>query len=211
MVKCKGEAVKLMHIYLDGDITKEEETALRSHLEECKACQEHFHELKRTVTLLSSTESIQVPEGFSRKVMDRLPEEKRGVRYSRWFKGHPFVTAAAIFFLFMAASLFSSWNQDTELVVSKEEDLAIQGSTVIVPEGVTVQGDLLVKNGNLIIEGTVDGDVTLINGKVINEPIEGEGLMASAGEVNGELETIDQTFEWLWYRVKAFLAGLFTF
>ncbi|MFC3041752.1 zf-HC2 domain-containing protein [Virgibacillus xinjiangensis] len=210
-MKCHGEAVKLMHQYLDGDMTTEEETALRSHLEGCETCQEHFHELKKTITLIKSTESVEVPEDFTRGVMDRLPQEKKRVRYRRWFKAHPVVTAAAIFFFLMTGSLFSSWNQDTELIVSKEENLNIEGNTVIVPEGVTVEGDLLVKNGDLLIEGAVNGDITLINGEVVGSTIEGDGLMASAGEVNGEIETIDRTFEWIWYKIKTFFEGVFAF
>ncbi|GAB3062963.1 anti-sigma-W factor RsiW [Virgibacillus ainsalahensis] len=212
-MKCRPEAIGLMHKYLDGDLTQQEETALRTHLEDCEACQQHFHELKRTITLLQSTEHIEAPANFTNKVMQNLPVEKKPVKYKRWLKSHPVLTAAAIFLIFMIGSLVSTWNQDSELVVSKQENLIIQGDTVIVPSDVTVQGDLLVKNGNLIIEGTVDGNVTLVNGELINndEPIDGEGLMASVGEVNGELKTIDRAFEWMWYQMKSFFRGVFDF
>lgn len=209
-MNCNKDTIELMHKYLDGDLTKQEETKLRGHLEGCEDCQKHFHELKRTITLVQSTESISAPADFTAKVMENLPTEKKRVRYKRWFKAHPIVTSAAIFFIFMFSGIFSAWNQQTELVVSKQENLVIQGDTVIVPEGVTVSGDLLVKNGNLKIDGTVDGNVTLINSELIDDSIEGSGLMASAGEVNGELKEVDRIFEWIWFHLKDMVESIFS-
>lgn len=191
-----------MHKYLDKEITKEEEQVLKEHLMTCEDCQGHFHELKRTITLLQSTSNIQAPANFTRNVMASLPKEKKRISYQRWFKAHPIVTAAAIFFLLIFTSLSSMWNENEQLTVSKTEGIVIEGNTVIVPEGQVVQGDLLVKNGNLQIEGKVEGNVTLING---------ENLLASAGEVTGKIEEINQVFEWLWYHTKKTVGDLFTF
>ncbi|MGP4109193.1 zf-HC2 domain-containing protein [Virgibacillus sp. L01] len=209
-MNCNKDTIELMHKYLDGDLTKQEETKLRGHLEGCEDCQKHFHELKRTITLVQSTENISAPADFTAKVMEKLPTEKKRVRYKRWFKAHPIVTSAAIFFIFMFSGIFSAWNQQSELVVSKQENLVIQGDTVIVPEGVTVSGDLLVKNGILKIDGTVDGNVTLINSELMDDSIEGSGLMASAGEVNGELKEVDRIFEWIWFHLKDTVESIFS-
>ena len=67
------------------------------------------------------------------------------------------------------------------------------------------------KNGNLKIEGTVDGNVTLINGKLIQDQLNGEGLMASVGEVNGEFKKVDQVFEWIWFNLQNLFRGVFSF
>jgi len=211
-LNCKKDAIKLMHNYLDGDITKSDETKLKLHLEGCCDCQKHFHELKRTVTLIQSTEDIQAPANFTQNVMNQLPTERKHVKYLRWFKMHPALTAAAIFFILMFGGVFSAWNQDTKLTVSKQEDLIIEGDAVIVPEDVIVDGDLVVKNGNLKVEGTVEGDVTLINGKLIRdeEGLDEEGLMASAGGVNGEFESVDRIFEWIWFHLKSLFKDVFS-
>src|SRR5699024_1650114 len=95
--------------------------------------------------------------------------------------------------------------------VSKQEDLIIEGDTVIVPEGITVDGDLVVKNGNLKIEGTVDGNVTLINGKLVDDEMDREELMASVGEVNGDFKVVDQVFELLWYTLRHVFTSIFAF
>lgn len=209
-MNCNNEAVEFMHKYLDNDLTKDEEEKLRYHLENCERCQKHFHELKRTITLVQSKERVSAPSGFTEAVMEKLPAEPKRVRSKRWFKAHPILTSAAIFFIFMFTGIFSAWNQDSALVVSKQENLVVQGDTVVVPEGVTVSGDLMVKNGDLRIEGTVDGNVTIINGELIDQSIKGSGLMASVGEVNGELKQVDQVFEWVWYHMKDMFESVFS-
>ena len=208
---CKKDVIPLMHHFLDGDISREDKTKLRKHLEQCSDCQKHFHELKRTISWIKNAEPVMAPVDFTQQVMQKLPTEKKHVKYMRWFKMHPVITAAAIFFILMLSGAFSAWQQDSKLTVSKQDDLIIQGDTVIVPEGVTVDGDLVVKNGNLKIEGTVDGNVTLINGKLIQDQLNGEGLMASVGEVNGEFKKVDQVFEWIWFNLQNLFRGVFSF
>ncbi|MRH43827.1 anti-sigma factor [Aquibacillus halophilus] len=199
---CKNNNVYLMHKYLDGELTKKEEQQLRSHLQSCNACQHHFHELKRTVTLLKSNSHIQAPRNFTDRVINNLPKEKKRVSYMRWFKDHPVVTAAAIFFIFMFGSIFTAYDQDTQLSVTKNKNLIIQAdNTVIVPEGITVEGDLVIKNGDLKIDGSVNGDVTIING---------EHLRASAGDISGEIKQVNQIFEWIWYHIKDMAKSVFT-
>ncbi|PNB55282.1 anti-sigma factor, partial [Pseudomonas sp. GW456-E7] len=51
-----------------------------------------------------------------------------------------------------------------------------------------------VKNGKLIIKGKIDGNVTVVNG---------EKYMASAGQVTGQIEEINQLFDWTWYKMKS--------
>jgi len=199
-VNCKHEAVKLMHHYLDEDLNKENEVKLRKHLETCGACQKHFHELNRTISLIRSNERVTAPASFTGQVMNNLPTEKSHVKYTRWFKTHPILVTTAIFFLFLFSGIFSVWHQDNELVVSKQENLVVKGDTVIVPEGVTVSGDLFVKNGNLRVDGQVDGDVTLINGN----------NLASTGEVSGEWTHITKVFGWIWYQLHKLFEGIFS-
>lgn len=200
-MKCSNEAVMLMHKYLDDELKKEEERELRQHLQGCKDCQNHFHELKRTIAMVQSTNQAQAPKGFTDKVMNNLPQQKKSLGYKRWLKNHPVLTAAAIFFILMFSGVFSNWNQEHQLSVSKQKDIIIQDNTVIVPEGKIVDGDLVVKNGNLQIEGKVNGDVVLING---------ENLKASAGEVTGDLNHVNQVFEWMWYNLKKTTQDIFS-
>lgn len=200
-MKCDHEAVKLMHHYLDGDLSQKDEQLLRSHLESCEACQKHFRELKKTVAFVTATSDIKTSSNFTSKVMAQLPKEKKGMTVKRWFKAHPIFTAAAIFFIFMVGGIFSSWNQDQQLTYPKGKELIVESDTVIVPEGVTIEEDLEIKNGNLRVEGEVLGDITMING---------EHLSASAGKVVGDIKEVDQVFSWLWYKLKGFMQNVFS-
>jgi anti-sigma factor RsiW len=182
-----------MHDYLDEDITTDNEIELRDHLYHCSECQKHFHELKKAIALVQSTSHIHAPTDFTSKVMAKLPQEKKTVRVKRWMSVHPLVTAAAVFFVLMTGSIFSNWTEDQKLAVSKQENIRIEDNTVIVPAGKIVEGDLVVRNGDLKIEGEVRGNVTVINGSQ---------YLASAGSVSGDIEEIDQMFEWMWFHIK---------
>jgi anti-sigma factor RsiW len=196
-MNCPDIYTEYMHDYLDEEITPENEIKLREHLLSCGDCQNHFQELKKTIALVQSTSHIQAPVNFTAAVMARLPNEKKQVGFKRWFRKHPMVTAASLFLTLMVGSLITGWNEEQEFSVSKNPDLVIENHTVIVPKGKTVNGDIVVKNGDLKIEGQVDGNVTVINGE-----INGEKYLASAGHVTGEIEEINQLFDWVWYHMK---------
>lgn len=192
-MKCSDEVISLMHEYLDEDINKEEEERLREHLRSCKDCQIYFHELKKAVALVQSTSRIAAPADFTQKVMSSLPKEKKKAGAERWLKNHPFLTAASLFLVLMAGTMFGTYNQDEQFSVSKQPNLVVENETVVVPKGEIVKGDVIVQNGDIRIEGEVEGDVTVING---------DKYLASAGSVTGEIEEIDQIFEWLWFKIK---------
>ncbi|MFC4402296.1 zf-HC2 domain-containing protein [Gracilibacillus xinjiangensis] len=201
-MSCNGDVIGLMHSYLDGDITKDEEEALRSHLKSCEACQTHFRELKRTVALITTNVDLQPSADFTKNVMAQLPKEKKRSTVRRWVRIHPLVTAAAIFFILMSSSILATWNQDHQLSYPKGMNLVVENDTVIVPEGVIIEDDLEIKNGNIKIHGEVKGDVVIING---------DYLTASAGNVAGEIKQVDQMFGWLWYKIKGLAQEVFSF
>lgn len=192
-VKCNEEIIEYMHEYLDEEITDEHKQLLKTHIEQCEECRMHFHELKRAIAFVQSTSHFQAPAGFTENVMARLPKEKKKVGAQRWLRKHPMLAAASLFLILMSGSVLSAWNQESALSVSKQSNLVIENDTVIVPEGEVVKGDVVVKNGNLQINGEVEGDATVING---------EQYLASAGNVTGEIKEVDQLFEWLWYHIK---------
>lgn len=193
MNTCPDRIVDYMHAYLDGDISLDEERELKSHLEQCGECRSVMSGLSEAVAFMKSASPVQAPEGFADRVMERLPKEKKQAGINRWLRSHPFLTAAAMFLLLMSASLFSGFGNDQQFSVTKQPNLVIEGETVIVPAGEEVKGDLVVKNGNLRIEGKVDGNVTVIHGSK---------YMASTAVVTGKTEEIDKIFDWLWYTIK---------
>jgi len=195
--RCPEIITEYMHEYLDGEILPEHKNILTVHLKSCADCRQHFQELEKSIALVKSISHVQAPADFTQKVLMNLPKEKKKVSVKRWFSRHPVLTAASIFSIFMAASLLSHWSGD-DFSVTKNPDLVIENNTAIVPEGETVTGDIVVKNGDIRIDGKVDGSVTVINGEIVN----GESYMASAGQVKGDIVEINEAFEWLWYQMK---------
>ncbi|RNF38792.1 anti-sigma factor family protein [Planococcus salinus] len=192
MNTCPENIVQWMNDYLDGDIAPADETALKEHLESCSACRKHYQELSKTIAFVQSASHIQPPGDFVQATMARLPKERQRAGFQRWFRQHPLLTAAALFCILMSAMLFSSFNDEQQFAFTKQPNLVVEGETVVVPEGEVVTGDITVRNGDLRVEGELQGDVTIVNGK----------YMASSGVISGEVEEIDQAFEWLWYTIK---------
>jgi len=190
---CPDHIVHYMHEYLDGEISREHELELKKHLTSCSSCSQHMQELNKVVAFVQSASHITAPHGFVDHVTTRLPKEKSRAGMKRWLHGHPLLTAAALFMILMSASLFTSFNEDQQFSFTKQPNIVVEGHKVIVPEGETVVGDLVVKNGDIQIDGVVDGNVTIINGTQ---------YMASTANVTGEIDEINQAFDWLWYKMK---------
>ena len=182
-----------MHDYLDEEIERENELLLREHIQGCKECEIIFNELKKTIAFVESTSNIKAPSNFTANVMARLPKEKKKVGFQRWLKRHPLVAAASLFLILMMGSLLSTWSQDREFSVTKQKNLIVKNDTVIVPKGEIVKGDVIVRNGKLNIEGEIQGNVTVINGKE---------YLASAGHVTGQIQEVNEVFDWIWYQMK---------
>ncbi|PIC79531.1 anti-sigma factor [Sporosarcina sp. P18a] len=194
MGKCPKHVVHYIHAFLDGDITIEDEQVMNEHLKICEECRETFEELGQTVTLFKGVDIVEAPPGFVNGVTARLPKQTIKKGPSKWFRQHPFMVAAAMFLLLMSASFFSSFENEQQFSFTKQPNLVVEGETVVVPAGETVVGDLVVKNGDLRIEGEVDGNVTVIRGSK---------YMASTAVITGSSEEINEIFDWLWYKMKS--------
>lgn len=189
-------AVSLMHDYLDDDLPKEQQLALKTHLLTCPDCRLQFKELERTDMLMFSLNhhAPTAPLELTHRIMSALPQEKRQQPWLRWIRRHPAITAAAVFLVVMFISSVSFWDQDTQLVVkgSDLDQVVIEGDTVIVPEGKTIAGNLTVENGKTQIYGEVNGDLTVIDGSL---------YQASTAHISGRVKKVDQALDWIWYKI----------
>lgn len=193
MNTCPEQIVHNMHAYLDGDISPDDEQQLNKHLAECVDCRMLMDELSIPITFIRKAESVQAPIGFVDGVMARLPKEKPQAGVQRWLRRHPILAAAVMFFVLMSATLFSDFGTDQNFSVTKQSNLVIEGKSVLVPAGEIVKGDIVVRNGDLRVEGEVDGNITVIKGSK---------YMASTAVVTGTSEEIEELFDWLWYKIK---------
>ncbi|RJE85245.1 anti-sigma factor [Paenibacillus sp. 1011MAR3C5] len=210
-MECKVAIVKI-HDYLDGELPREEITKLKTHLKSCSACSERLEQLEKAdAAAFAAWESVKpasqldsaASADLKNRIMSQLPKPKSTERnrFMRILYRYPGLTAAAVFLLVMLGSLFSSWDQDAKMVVSGEDlqHVVINGNTVIVPEGVKVTGNLTVENGRVEVQGSVDGNVTVIDGSMV---------LASTGHIAGQSRTIDQALDWFWYKVTSAFGGV---
>ena len=201
MGTCPDYIVEYMHNYLDGDISREHEQELKKHLQNCSACQQHMHELSDTIAFVKSAAPVEAAINLESAIMAQLPKSKSRFGMQKWLRQHPFLIAAAVFCLFMSATLFGHFNDNQQFSVTKQPNLVVDGQTVIVPKGEVVKGDIVVRNGDIVVEGEVDGNITVINGR----------YMASTAMVTGQIDEINESFEWLWYKIKTLANDVVTF
>jgi anti-sigma factor RsiW len=68
--------------YLEGDLPPEEQTHVAAHLETCEECRKELAAFQQTLKRLASLRPLAPPEGFSRRVQQRIHRRSRG----RFFK-----------------------------------------------------------------------------------------------------------------------------
>ncbi|MFT9850065.1 zf-HC2 domain-containing protein [Aneurinibacillus sp. REN35] len=190
--------VRLMHHYLDEEATKEEEMQLRAHIATCQDCKRHLQEIKKTIAFVQSLSHTKAPEGFTERVMASLPKKKNKVSFFDRIKRHPLLVAASLFVVLMAGSMMSFWTEGQgrfEFSAPQSQSVRVDEDRhmVIVPTGKTVEGDIVVRNGNIQIDGEVKGNVVAIDGEI---------YAASTAHITGEVQEIHEAVEWVWYNLK---------
>lgn len=198
-MSCKSIQVQI-HEYLDGDILREEEQLLKQHLSSCTTCQQHLLELEKTLALVQSLPRVRIGSEFTANVMRRLPKKGKRQATFFWMRKHPLMVAASVFlFLMLGSSALSWYGDERQLQISADatesHSLIIEGDRVVVPEHMVIEGDLIVRHGNIDVQGEVKGNVIAIDGKV---------LLASTAHISGKQEEINDLLQWMWYKVKSF-------
>ncbi|MBN2980456.1 anti-sigma factor [Cohnella algarum] len=199
-MKC-SDAVAYMHEYLDGDLPAEQRHQLKLHLSGCSACAQRFQSMQHTDALLRSMPEEAVSRDLAYRIMKSLPKKRSSIAWTTWVRRHPALSAAAMFLLIMVSSLSALWNQGQQLALRGDdlEHVIVEGNTVIVPEGQTVSGDLVIENGELQVLGEVTGNLTVIDGNV---------TLASTAHIAGKVKEIDRAMDWAWYKLTSWFDTL---
>jgi anti-sigma factor RsiW len=191
-----SDALPLIHEYLDGDLEGADAVELKKHLLLCPDCNKLFKQMEQTEACIRLLPKTPVPSDLTARIMGNIPvKKKRRESWLKWLRTHPALSVASVFLLVMATSFLSLWDQDKDMVVkgASLDQVVIQGDTVIIPQGHTVQGDLTVKRGKVQVDGSVDGNVTVIDGSY---------NLASTAYISGHVNSVDETLEWIWYKVN---------
>ncbi|MZQ81150.1 anti-sigma factor [Paenibacillus sp. 5J-6] len=199
-MNCK-EALPLIHEYLDGDLQGSDSRLLKEHLIACQTCHALFKQLEKTDALVRMLPPLRASDTLTAQIMSGLPPMKQRSGWMDFIRRHPAGSVAVVFGAVMFGSFMSMWNDDTNLMVkgSNLQDVIIQGDTVIVPQGHTVQGDLVVQRGTLKVEGEVTGNLTVIDGTL---------NLASTAHISGQVTQVNEAIGWVWYKLGEFVGML---
>ncbi|UCZ53417.1 zf-HC2 domain-containing protein [Bacillus shivajii] len=202
---CKKDKLELIHKYLDEEMTLLEKKQFENHIVNCSECERDMREMRKTIAIIQSASHIEAPSNFTEGVMNQLPKQSKSDKWKTWIRKHPMIMTAAVFFLVFIVSLSSIWQDGSkEISVTGDGHFIVDEDrgVVVIPEGETITGNIVIRNGDIEINGAVLGDITIING---------ERYMASAGQVAGEIKEINQIFDWLWYQTKSFFSEVVSF
>jgi len=70
-ISCR-EVRKELANYMENDIDDELRTRIERHFRECDGCNALYDSIRKIVRLVGSTEIIELPVGFSRRLYSRL-------------------------------------------------------------------------------------------------------------------------------------------
>ncbi len=201
-MKCQ-EAIPKIHEYLDGDLQGGALVELNEHIALCPDCSSRLAQLEKADALMHYLPKGKVPGDLTERIMKVIPAipQKKQRPWQMWVKRHPAVSVASVFVIVMMSSFLSLWYQDAELSVQGADidKVVIEGDLVLVPEGQTLEGDLLVENGKVQVDGKVNGNITVIDGSV---------SLASTAYISGKVTKVNQALDWIWYKINEIFSGL---
>jgi len=133
---------------------------------------------------LSALPDVPAPAGFTAALLSRLPlPSRRQVRLYKWRTAG----AIAAMLLLLGSPLYVLTESARPAIESTDPNAQIElkGSTVIVPAGEVVHGDLRVYNARLRVQGRIEGTVYLAASDLKIEP---------PGEVVGQVRVLPHSW-----------------
>lgn len=189
-----NDASMYLHNLLDDALDEPLRQRVEEHIANCAACRQHYTELGLVVQRLSHADWHKAPANFTENLMarmerDQLTRNNWRVPIVRWTG-----IAAAAAFVF---ALGVWWSAPGKLTVESGQvnQLIIDGKQVIVPEGYDHKGDLVVQNGNILVKGKVEGNITAINGQIYEQ---------AGADISGHVQEINESLHIITYYVRQF-------
>jgi putative zinc finger protein len=71
MIRCE-EILREISSYLDEEITSEVRVQIESHICACRHCEVLVNTTKKTLTLVSNNSFLELPQGVSERLLERL-------------------------------------------------------------------------------------------------------------------------------------------
>jgi hypothetical protein len=189
MLTC-ADAVKQMHDYLDGDLSDDKHPELKTHLDMCHRCSEHFKQLQKLLAVIgyeSETEAKSESD-LCQQIMRSLPKVRLLKRLLLWLRIHPIHSLASACGIVMFGAWMMTWDFEPKLLVKipDQDSVVINGHHVLIPQHTIIHGDVFVGNGKIDISGHVEGDLVVMNGQYTLSP---------QASVKGSIHEIDYAYE----------------
>ena len=206
-MQCEKARV-IMHESLDGELDQLTESQFIIHLASCSECARIFEQLKQTESFLNvhvtTIENVddtidQDKQTFQQRLRAyrlkrQLPPPKKRLIFRQWLKkrgGAMFISIALGALL--GAGIVHIWhevyNKNVLMVQSNSlQELIIENKQVIVPLNKTIQGDLIVRHGNVKVYGNIVGNLTVVDG---------EAEIVKGAKIEGNVKTVNRFMDWL--------------
>ncbi|MFZ5989211.1 MAG: anti-sigma factor family protein [Bacillota bacterium] len=84
-MKSCGEIIELISLYIDNELDDAKKAEVEEHISSCESCRSEIEELKEVVNMCKNVEDVELPEGFSEKLHEKLIEEKQKQEDKRRF------------------------------------------------------------------------------------------------------------------------------
>lgn len=84
-MKSCGEIIELISLYIDNELDDAKKAEVEEHISSCESCRSEIEELKEVVNMCKNVEDVELPEGFSEKLHEKLMEEKQKQEDKRRF------------------------------------------------------------------------------------------------------------------------------
>ncbi|TFB21482.1 hypothetical protein E3U55_09230 [Filobacillus milosensis] len=192
-----------LHCCLNRELNQEEESKLQDHLLSCNACQKHYQELVNVDNKLTQLEMVEAPVDLKQNILNDIPKDNKVKRFSKIVKEHPIIAAAVVFFIMLFTSTLSHYHNNQQLSLSKHEGVITEGNRVIIPEGETIEGDFIVQNAEVILQGRIKGNLTLVNSKLVdNHDHFNNNYSSLSHHVEGKVVEIDRYFGWVYHKIE---------
>jgi len=113
----------LISSYLDHELSPDESSQVKQHLQQCPFCRQVYEDLLETCSLIRSLPDVPIPAGFQEQLHEKLAQVNQGTTrketvtfrdnlFTRLFQSYRWATLALVIVLFFVAYSFTVFQKN---------------------------------------------------------------------------------------------------